>query len=158
MSKAVRGFIQPQTTPVPLRICLRGADSDGRLSVVEMVLDPGTGPPLHVHPTHDEGFYVLAGELTVQVGDEITSGGPGTWAFAPKDVPHTLANVGDHQTRVLCVFAPAGFERRFERILSEQAGQPLPERSAAEQQTRVLGPPLYAGPHAPWSGEGTDGA
>jgi hypothetical protein len=43
--------------------------------------------------------------------------------------------------RLLCVFAPAGFERRFERLLAEQAGQPPPERSAAERETRILGPP-----------------
>lgn len=135
-----RGFVQPQTSPLPLRICLRSSDSDGGLSVVEMVLDPGTGPPLHVHPTHGEGFYVLAGELTVQVGEEIVAGGPGTWAYAPKDTQHTLANLTDQATRVLCVFAPAGFERRFERILAEQAGEPLPEPSTAV--THMLGPPL----------------
>lgn len=137
-----RGFIQPRRSAVPLRVCLRGGDSDGELAVVEMVLDPGTGPPLHLHPTHGEGFYVLAGELTVQVGDEIAAGGPGTWAYAPKDIAHTLANLTDQETRVLCVFAPAGFERRFERMLAEQAGQPLPEPTLAEQQTRLLGPPL----------------
>jgi hypothetical protein len=42
---------------------------------------------------------------------------------------------------LLCVFAPAGFERRFERLLAEQAGQPPPERSAAERETRILEPP-----------------
>jgi uncharacterized RmlC-like cupin family protein len=109
-----------------------------------MVLDPATGPPLHLHPTHGEGFYVLAGELTVQIGDEIVSGGPGTWAFAPKDTPHTLANLTEQEVRLLCVFAPAGFERRFDRILAEQAGQQLPEQSAAERETRTLGPPLMA--------------
>jgi hypothetical protein len=40
---ATRGVVQPQTDPVPLRICLRGDDSDGDLAVVEMVLDPGSG-------------------------------------------------------------------------------------------------------------------
>jgi quercetin dioxygenase-like cupin family protein len=137
-----RGIIQPQNSPLPLRICLNSEGSDGDLGVVEMVLDPGSGPPLHVHPTHSEGFYVLAGDLTVQIGDDIATGGPGTWAFAPKNVAHTLANLSDQETRVLCVFAPAGFERRFERMLAEQAGRPLPEPSTA--QTHFLGPPLTA--------------
>jgi quercetin dioxygenase-like cupin family protein len=141
---ATRGVVQPQTNPVPLRICLRSEDSDGGLAVVEIVLDPATGPPLHLHPTHGEGFYVLAGELTVQLGEEIVSGGPGTWAFAPPDTPHTLANLTEQEVRLLCVFAPAGFERRFDRILAEQAGQQPPERSAAERETRTLGPPLTA--------------
>ena len=46
-----RGVVQPQTNPVPLRICLGGEDSGGRLAVVEMALDPASGPPLHLHPT-----------------------------------------------------------------------------------------------------------
>jgi quercetin dioxygenase-like cupin family protein len=139
-----RGVVQPQSNPVPLRICLRGEDSGGSLAVVEMALEPASGPPLHLHPTHGEGFYVLAGELTLQLGEEVVIGGPGTWAFAPPELPHTLANLTDQEVRLLCVFAPAGFERRFERILAEQAGRQPPERSAAEQGTRVLGPPLRA--------------
>jgi quercetin dioxygenase-like cupin family protein len=101
-----RGVVQPQTNPVPLRICLGGEDSGGRLAVVEMALDPPSGPPLRLHPTHGERFDVLAGKLTLQLGEEIVTGGPGTWAFAAPDIP--------------------------------------PERSAAEQETRVLGSPLTA--------------
>jgi quercetin dioxygenase-like cupin family protein len=62
---ANRGVVQLQTNPLSLRMCLRGAESEGSLGVVELVLEPGTGPPLHLHPTHGEGFYVLSGELTV---------------------------------------------------------------------------------------------
>jgi quercetin dioxygenase-like cupin family protein len=72
-----RGVVQPQTNPVPLRICLGGEDSGGRLAVVEMALDPPSGPPLRLHPTHGERFDVLAGKLTLQLGEEIVTGGPG---------------------------------------------------------------------------------
>jgi quercetin dioxygenase-like cupin family protein len=139
-----RGVIQGPDADDPLRIRLASADSAGELGVVEMAMAAGSGgPPLHVHPTHGEGFYVLAGELTFQLGDEVVSGGPGTWVFAPRDTPHTLANLGAHDARVLCVFAPGGFERRFERMLAEQAGLPSPGgQSAAEQATRLVGPPL----------------
>lgn len=137
------GIVREPAPTDPLRILLGGADGHDELGVVELVLDPGTGPPLHVHPTHGEGFYVLAGELTVQVGDRIATGGPGTWAFAPKDTPHTLGNLGELEVRVLCLFAPGGFERRFERILAELHGDSSPlELAAAERETRMIGPPL----------------
>ena len=85
--------------------------------MVEMALSSGvSGPPLHLHPTHAEAFYVLAGQLSLQVGEEVVTGGPGTWACAPKDVPHTLGNFGTDEGRLLCMFAPGGFERRFERM------------------------------------------
>ena len=66
-----RGIIVRPAAGETLRVLLDSSDSDSALSVVEMVLAVGSGgPPLHLHPTHAEGFYVLAGELTVQLGDE----------------------------------------------------------------------------------------
>jgi uncharacterized cupin superfamily protein len=51
--------IGPSTSPLHIR--LRSLDSGGELGVVELEMPPGIeGPPLHVHPTHGEGFYVLA--------------------------------------------------------------------------------------------------
>jgi quercetin dioxygenase-like cupin family protein len=129
-----------------LRILLGEADCDGALGVVEMALSPGvSGPPLHLHPTHAEAFYVLAGQLSLQVGEEVVTGGPGTWACAPKDVAHTLGNFGTEEGRLLCMFAPGGFERRFERMLAKQHGDAvLAELSEAERATRLIGPPLVS--------------
>jgi quercetin dioxygenase-like cupin family protein len=133
-----------QTSADPLVVLLRSLDSDGDLGVVELAMDAGTaGPPLHVHPTHGEGFFVLAGELSFQVGDDVVTGGPGTWAYAPRDTPHTLANHGTQDGRLLCLFAPGGFERRFERMLAESSGDRIElERSEAERATRLIGPPM----------------
>jgi quercetin dioxygenase-like cupin family protein len=142
-----RGVIHRPSAEAALRILLGERDCDGSLGAVEMAFAPGdTGPPLHVHPTHAEAFYVLAGDLSLQVGDEVVTGGPGTWACAPKNVPHTLANLGAHAGRVLCLFAPGGFERRFERMLAQQHGEgnvaDLAELTEAERLTRLVGPPI----------------
>ena len=49
---------------------LRGQHSGGQLAVVEVLVAAGAaGPPLHVHPAHAEGVYLLEGELLVQVRD-----------------------------------------------------------------------------------------
>jgi quercetin dioxygenase-like cupin family protein len=127
-----------------LRVLLDAAHSDGALGVVEMAFAArGAGPPLHVHPTHGEGFYVLAGEMTFQLGDEIVTAAPGTWAFAPRDTPHTLANRSARPARLLCIFAPGGFERRFARMLVEATGtDPGLALSTAEEASRMIGPPL----------------
>lgn len=132
-----------QQADAPLRVLLRAAENDGELGVVEMEMTPGTaGPPLHLHPTHGEGFYVLRGRPTLQAGDDVVVAEPGTWVFAPRNAPHTLANHGTTDARLLCVFAPGGFERRFERILADLAGTTLPEQAQAELATQVIGPPL----------------
>lgn len=133
-----------RTSTDPLTVLLNAQESGGDLGVVEMTMDPGSaGPPLHVHPTHGEGFFVLAGDLSFQLGDEVVTGGPGTWAFAPRDTPHTLANLGAEEGRLLCVFAPGGFERRFERMLADASGDAVGwERTEAERATRLIGPPM----------------
>jgi quercetin dioxygenase-like cupin family protein len=144
----LHSVIQPGPDGGPLRIRLSSLDSGGELGVVEMEMPAGSaGPPLHIHPTHGEGFYVLEGQLTLQIGQETITGGPGTWAFAPRNAPHALANHGTATARVLCVFAPGGFERRFERILAEQEGRQdilaeLADLAPAERATQVTGPPI----------------
>ncbi|WP_442928885.1 cupin domain-containing protein [Modestobacter sp. VKM Ac-2980] len=47
-----------------------------------------------MHPTHGERFYVLTGLLSFQVGSEVITAGPGSWLFAPRNTPDTLANLG----------------------------------------------------------------
>ena len=134
-----------------LRVLLRERDADGSLGAVEMVLEAGaTGPPLHLHPAHAESFYVLTGEPTLLLGDQRVTGGPGTWGTAPKGTPHTLANFGQAPARLLCLFSPAGFERRFERMLADPGlAATLTELHEHERATRLLGPPLTppTGPH-----------
>ena len=58
-----RGIVRPWAADA-LRVLLAADDADDALGIVEMELAAGSaGPPLHVHPTHGEGFYVLAGEI-----------------------------------------------------------------------------------------------
>ena len=80
---------------------------------------------------------MLGGVLTVQIGKEAAFGGPGAWAFAPPDTPHTSANLTEQPSSCcVCMCVRAGrLERRSEHMLAEQAGQPPPERSAVERET-----------------------
>src|SRR5713226_7947061 len=48
----------------------------------------GTETTFHLHRDSDEVAYVLSGEITFKIGDEVTVGGPGTYAFMPRGVPH----------------------------------------------------------------------
>jgi len=41
-----------------------GADTRGAYAVQQQETQPGGGPPLHRHSREDEGFTVLAGDLT----------------------------------------------------------------------------------------------
>jgi quercetin dioxygenase-like cupin family protein len=114
---------------------LRAEQSEGRIAVIESTMPPGAkGPPLHTH-VFDETFYVLEGELTLQLGDQLTLAGAGEVAFALGGTPHTLANRSEGPARFLIVCTPAGFEREFARRAAALAGvdppawamQPIPE-------------------------------
>jgi quercetin dioxygenase-like cupin family protein len=122
----------------PIEVLLRGDDSGGRLALVEMDV-PATfaRPPLHVHASWDEGFYVLEGELTVQVGEDVMTAGPGTFAFAAREAPHTFANLSGRHARILVTLMPAGFEHYL-----ETGRRPPPH-------TRTVGPTLAGSAGAP---------
>jgi mannose-6-phosphate isomerase-like protein (cupin superfamily) len=87
----------------PVRVMLENAD----LALIETSIPAGfAGPPPHRHHDFDEGFFVLDGELTFRVGDRSVSGGPGTFALAPRGVTHTFANPGAAPARVLGFWTP----------------------------------------------------
>ncbi len=127
---------------IGIEILLSGERSSGRLAVIDEVVESDfAGPPLHLHPSFDEGFYVLDGELTFRVGDELVTGGRGTFAFAERGTPHTFANLSGEPARVLIICIPAGFERYFARVAAERAGtEPPPWARESEPETIRVGP------------------
>lgn len=92
-----------------------GAETGGTLSVYEFVTPPRTaGPPLHLHRTWDEAFYVLEGEMTFLVDGQTHSAPAGSFVFVPRGVLHTFWNESAAPARQLTVFTPAGIEAYFE--------------------------------------------
>jgi quercetin dioxygenase-like cupin family protein len=118
-------------------ILLRTEATQDALSLVEVTVPAGwDGPPLH-HHGFDETFYVLDGELTFQLDDEVGARGSGELVFVPRDAVHTLANLSERPARYLLVCTPGGFERRFDpdRAGSVAAGRP-------ELETHMVGPTI----------------
>lgn len=117
-------------------------DGDERLGLVDMIEVPaGQMPPLHVHHAHDEGFYVIAGEVTLYTPGAAITLGPGEFVLAPRDVPHTY-RVGDAPAHWLITSTPAGFER----FVAEVAAGPVTDPAeltavAARHEIEILGPP-----------------
>src|SRR5688500_7506103 len=76
------------------RFLAMGEDTGGKYAMWEAVVQPGGGPPPHVHSREEEGFYVLEGEITFQIGDERVVAGAGTFANMPVGTPHSFRNDG----------------------------------------------------------------
>lgn len=117
-------------------------DSQGGMLVVEHRHDQKGGPPRHLHHEQDEWFYVLEGSYIAEVGTERYTLEPGDSVFAPRQIPHAFAFVGDKKGRLLIMFQPAGkMEDHFELLAGRPGFAQDPSTLPAYGMERV-GPPL----------------
>jgi quercetin dioxygenase-like cupin family protein len=84
------------------------AQTAGQFTLVEVLENEGEAP-LHVHHREDESFQVMEGEIEFEIGDTKILAGPGSFLFAPRDVPHRYT-VKRGPARMLFLYTPAGFE------------------------------------------------
>jgi quercetin dioxygenase-like cupin family protein len=133
----------------PLTFKVRGDQTGGVLTVLETVVAPGEGPPLHTHANEDESWYVLEGELRFQLDTEMRPAPAGSFVFVPRGTPHCFKNLGSEPCRVLVLFTPSGMETFFDRFASLPAGPVDPDAFrtiGAPVGMDVIGPPLAADP------------
>ena len=116
----------------------------------------GKATPLHTHPDVEESFYVLEGEVLMEIDGEQQTASVGAFVAVPKGVPHAFT-VTSETAVVLTLITPGApaLEAFF-----RDAGEPAPERklpppgpldigriqAAAERHGSVviLGPPPFA--------------
>lgn len=131
-----------------------GAQTRGRLTVVEFVNPSGFAPPLHRHQDEDEMFFVLSGHAEFRCGADVLIAGPGDFVLLPVGLPHTFLVGADEPLRTLQITTPAGFDS-FAAAVGEPARErrlPAPEPEpidaaalghiAARHGIEILGPPL----------------
>jgi quercetin dioxygenase-like cupin family protein len=88
-------------------IKLTGAETGGSIMMFEQTLPAGTKSTLHLHRDCDEVAYVLSGEVTFLIGDDVTVREPGGCAFMPRGVRHAWKNTDGKAGRALFLYAPA---------------------------------------------------
>lgn len=126
----------------------------GQVGVTDCWGPRGTGSPLHVHHNEDEWFFVIEGELTIWIDGETTVLPAGSFAYGPREIPHTFT-VSSETAHFLLVVNPGGFES-FVRAVGQPAptltippaddSEPSPEQMAAlvalaaQHGVDILGP------------------
>ena len=113
---------------------LLGGETGDSIMLFEETAPVGADTTFHLHHDSDEVAYVLRGEITFKIGEEVTVGGAGTCAFIPRGVPRAWKNTGAETG--LCYFStrrpgPAGFSK------NGWAGRP--GRSMAKRPTKYVG-------------------
>ncbi len=112
-----------------IHLLLSAGDTGGAFALFIDEVPPNGGPPLHIHHREDETFYVLEGELVIQLGEEQFAAPAGSSTFLPKGVPHTFTNVTTETARALVVLTPGGMERFFAEV-EPLVTQPEPDMTA----------------------------
>jgi len=97
----------PLPPPRSFFLKLLGLQTNDSIMMFEETVPAGTKSTLHLHHDSDEVAYVLSGEVTFRIGDEITVRGAGACAFMPRGVPHAWKSTGAETGRVLFLYTPA---------------------------------------------------
>lgn len=94
-------------------ILVDSRDTGGQYAMLDALVPPGGGPPLHVHTREDEGFYILEGEITFTIDGTRHIAGAGALVHAPRHTPHAFRNDSVKPARMLIWVTPGGFEEFF---------------------------------------------
>jgi mannose-6-phosphate isomerase-like protein (cupin superfamily) len=107
-----------------------GSHTRQTLGLVECEVPPQgrTTPPPHIHHAHEEGFYVLDGELEFVVGTETLRAGPGTFVMVPIGVAHTFSNPTAQPARFLATVTPRRYLDYFEELSQLWRASAAPSR------------------------------
>jgi len=103
----------------------------------------GGGVPVHRHRDHDELLYVIEGEVTFKIGEQLTRGTAGTLAYAPRGVEHTYRSEGP--ARLLVVWNGGGYTGLFKELAGLPPGPPDMSQvgpMAQKYGMEITGPPL----------------
>lgn len=104
-------------------------DVNNAYCVLEVMLPPGAGSPLHIHRREDEILYVVSGECEIRSRDTTTILQAGGTAVLPKNAAHAFRNSGSTDSTVLITAVPGGLDGSFAEIAD------LVARDAATEET-----------------------
>src|ERR1700730_14778194 len=107
-----RGFVvSPGQDPVfpgrSFSLKLRGGETGDSIMMFEETVPAGTKSTFHLHHHSDEVAYVLSGEVTFLIGDDVTVGGPRPCAVVPRGVRHAWKSTGSEAGCLLFLYPPA---------------------------------------------------
>jgi quercetin dioxygenase-like cupin family protein len=125
------------------RFLATGEDTNGKYAMFEAIVPPGGGPPRHVHSREEEGFYILEGEITFQIGDKRIVATAGMFANMPVGTPHSFKNESGQPAKLLISVAPAGLEKMFFEFgvpLAEGATTALPPTKQEIEKLLAIAP------------------
>ncbi len=121
------------------RIVTTTAQTGGIHFALDCTEKPGGGPPLHVHETEEEYFFVTEGEFTFSIDGKITKAKAGESAFVPRGKVHCFKNCTNQDARMLALFTPGNIEGYFDFGLPLEDGS-IPSEACLIERINAIGP------------------
>jgi uncharacterized cupin superfamily protein len=90
-----------------------------------------------VHYRDDEGFWILEGSVTFEVGDTTIEASAGDYVFGPRNIPHRYT-IGDSGCRMLFILVPGGIEDVIRATSEPAASRTLPPPSDEEPTAQEI--------------------
>lgn len=88
----------------------------GRLTVLDVTLEPGHGHDFHTHPEQEEVIVVQAGAIEQWLEGEKTVLGPGEAVFIGKGTVHASFNTGQETARLTVALGPCVGDGGYELV------------------------------------------
>ncbi|MCC5661745.1 cupin domain-containing protein [Nostoc sp. XA010] len=90
-----------------------GKETKGQFSLFDFTTVPQGGPLVHTHYREGEFAYILEGEVSYQLHDQVFTATAGSFVYEPKGHPHSFVNLGTTTARHLVFSFPSGLENLF---------------------------------------------
>jgi len=109
--------------------------------MIEEVVPPGAGTPMHIHPTEMEYLYFVEGTFKAVVEEAVLDVVAGDCAFIPPGVVHGWCNVGETPGKLLFGFTPSVKGHKLTTVFEKI---PEMDRKTLEDEydVVVVAPPL----------------
>jgi quercetin dioxygenase-like cupin family protein len=142
------GLIRQSVPGETLNYKVCGDDTGGQFDYLVLEIQPGSGPPLHIHDVQHETVHFVSGRFKVQAGDDTRLVDSGGFLWVAPGIPHAFLNVSDQPGTCILTYTPGNSHKFFEEfgpVVRSFDGPPDPavigpifERHAWQ----VVGPPL----------------
>jgi quercetin dioxygenase-like cupin family protein len=100
-------------------------ETRGAFSLTKVTLRKGFEPPRHVHSREEESYFILAGEIIYEAGEQRIHAKTGDYVHLPRLIPHQFTLISDTVT-LLLIITPGGFENMFVQCSRPALSMELP--------------------------------
>ena len=112
-----------------LKVLAGSDETEGAFALIEAEEPPGyVGPPRKFHNNLTRALYVLEGEITVEVGDQVHKASKGDFFLIPRGTTYHQSNPGTKPARILILYSPGGPDKYLVELaeVAEKHGYPPP--------------------------------